>query len=353
MPLLEIATMAAIRRVAFMKGPGNGLEVTSADALQARPNEVLIRNHAVALQPLDAKTLLAGYGPAAKLNYPAVLGTSGAGVIQEVGEGVDGLSVGDRVVFDTKAYVDIEENRRTGTWQEVVACDTKSVAKSGLTFEQIGDVAFEQAVLVDFPLQTAVAALHVFLGMGKPGSGNKEEKVLIWGAGGAVGSYAVQYAKQVGFTVVTTASPRDNERQQKLGATHVVDYRAADVVDKLRQLGPYKYLFTASGDAASQKALATLVQPTGGKFASVLPSTAELPSNVDIIYDAFSQAAQKEQYSDWRDWWYQEYLPEVLSKGLESVKFTKVEGGLSALQQASEDVFNGKVKGKVVINPQD
>jgi NADPH:quinone reductase-like Zn-dependent oxidoreductase len=52
-------------------------------------------------------------------------------------------------------------------------------------------------VLVNFPLQTAVAALHVFLGMGVPGSGTLEEKVLIWGAGGAVGSYAVQYAKSV------------------------------------------------------------------------------------------------------------------------------------------------------------
>lgn len=159
---------------------------------------------------------------------------------------------------------------------------------------------------------------------------------------------------QVGYTVVVTASPRDNERQQKLGTTHVVDYRAADVVGKLRQLGPYKYLFAASGDAASQTALATLLQPTGGKFASVLPSTADLPSNVEIVYKAFSQAAQEEQYSDWRDWWYREYLPEVLSKGLvESVKFIKVGGGLPALQNASENVFNGKVKGKLVVNPQE
>ena len=52
-------------------------------------------------------------------------------------------------------------------------------------------------MLINFPLQTAVAALHVFLGMELPGSGNEEEKVLIWGAGGAVGSYAVQFAKQV------------------------------------------------------------------------------------------------------------------------------------------------------------
>ncbi|KAI2480255.1 oxidoreductase domain containing protein [Pyrenophora tritici-repentis] len=339
--------MAATHRVAFMNGPGKDLEVATSDALQVGPNEVLIRNHAVALQPLDTKMLLAGYGPATKLNYPAVLGTGGAGVIQAVGEDVDGFSVGDSVVFDTKAYVDVEQNRRTGTWQEVVACSAKSVAK-------IGDIAFEQAVLVDFPLQTAVAALHVFLGMGKPGSGNREEKVLIWGAGGAVGSYAVQYAKQVGYTVVVTASSRDNERQQKLGVTHVVDYRAADVVDKLRQLGPYRYLFTASGDAASQTALATLLQPTRGKFASVLPSTTDLPSNVEVVYKAFSQAAQDEQYSNWRDWWYQEYLPEVLFKGLvDTVKFTKVEGGLPALQQASEDVFNGKVKGKLVINPQE
>jgi NADPH:quinone reductase-like Zn-dependent oxidoreductase len=62
---------------------------------------------------------------------------------------------------------------------------------------KIDDVSFEQAVLVDFPMQTAVAALHVFLGMGVPGSGNEDEKALIWGAGGAVGSYAVQYAKSV------------------------------------------------------------------------------------------------------------------------------------------------------------
>ena len=52
-------------------------------------------------------------------------------------------------------------------------------------------------MLVNFPLQTAVAALHVFLGVGLPGSGEEKEKVLIWGAGGAVGSYAVQYAKSV------------------------------------------------------------------------------------------------------------------------------------------------------------
>lgn len=53
---------------------------------------------------------------------------------------------------------------------------------------------------MNFPLQTAVAALHLYLGMEKPGKGKSEEKVLVWGAGGAVGSYAVQYAKSVSTT---------------------------------------------------------------------------------------------------------------------------------------------------------
>jgi hypothetical protein len=133
----------------------------------------------------------------------------------------------------------------------------------------------------------------------------------------------------------------------------VVDYKSADVVEQLRQQGPYKYLFTASGDVASQRALTALL-PNGGKFASVLPGEIDLPPNVQLVYTAFSQAAQREEHFAWRTWWYQDYLPEVLTKGLvEPVKFTKVQGGLAALQQANQDVFDGKVRGKLVINPQE
>jgi NADPH:quinone reductase-like Zn-dependent oxidoreductase len=116
-------------RAALMSGSGKALSVTDVEVQAPSPQEVLIRNHAVALQPLDAKMLIAGYGPAAQLHLPAVLGTSGAGVIEKVGEGVSGLKIGDRVVFDTKAYVSLNENRRQGTWQQLVTCDASTVAK--------------------------------------------------------------------------------------------------------------------------------------------------------------------------------------------------------------------------------
>ncbi|KAF2683556.1 oxidoreductase domain-containing protein [Lentithecium fluviatile CBS 122367] len=340
--------MTVANRAALIPSKGGHLKVTDVETSHPGPGEVLVMNHAIVIQPLDAKMLLAGYdGAGAPQSYPALLGSSGAGTVEELGEGVDNLAAGDRVVYDTRAYVKGDVNRREGTWQKTVIVDAKTVAK-------VGDAAFEQAVLINFPLQTAVAALHLFLGMATPGSGNSEERVLVWGAGGAVGSYAVQYAKSVGHTVVATASPRDVERQKRLGATEVVDYKAADAVDRLRQLGPYKYLFTASGDAASQAALAALLQPQGGKFASVLGGQVDLPPNVERVYTAFSQAAQKEEHSAWRDWWYGEYLPRVLQDGLvEPARFSKVSGGLAALQQASTDVFKGKVRGKIIVNPQE
>lgn len=150
-----------------------------------------------------------------------------------------------------------------------------------------------------------------------------------------------------------TASPKDIDRQKRLGASMIVDYKAADAVDQLRKLGPYKYLFTASGDPASQKALASLL-PDGGKFASVLGGEVDLPSNVERVYKPFSQAAQRDENVEWRNWWYREYLPKVFQGNMvEPIRFTKVSGGLGALQKASKDVFEGKVRGKIIVNPQE
>jgi NADPH:quinone reductase-like Zn-dependent oxidoreductase len=123
--------MTTTNRAAVLLEPGKGLKVTKVEVNHPAPGEVLIQNHAVALQPLDAKMLIAGYGPASSLKYPAVLGSSGAGIIQELGEGVTGLEIGDRIVFDTKAYVNPDQNREQGAWQQLVVCDARTVAKVG------------------------------------------------------------------------------------------------------------------------------------------------------------------------------------------------------------------------------
>jgi NADPH:quinone reductase-like Zn-dependent oxidoreductase len=121
--------MATTNRAAVLLEPGKALDVTRVQVNHPAPGEVLIQNHAVAVQPLDAKMLIASYGPASSLKYPAVLGSSGAGIVLELGEGVTSLEVGDRIVFDTKAYVNPDQNRKQGTWQQLVICHASTVAK--------------------------------------------------------------------------------------------------------------------------------------------------------------------------------------------------------------------------------
>jgi len=167
----------------------------------------------------------------------------------------------------------------------------------------------------------------------------------------------VQYARSVGYTVIATASPRAMSHLKTIGASTVLDYKSPTIVDDLRALGPYAYLFTASGDPASQHAIADILQPKGGKFASVLPGIdVELPSNVEKIYDRFSSAAQKEGpvFEQFSRWWYGDYLAKAIrDRKIEPAAFERRAGGLRAIQKAADDVLGGTLKAKLVLNPQE
>jgi NADPH:quinone reductase-like Zn-dependent oxidoreductase len=191
--------------------------------------------------------------------------------------------------------------------------------------------------------------------MWKPGDAKgTDENVLIWGASGSVGGYAVQYAKSVGYNVIATASPRSYDSVKALGASEVYNYKSADVVSQLKAAGPYKYVMTASGDPASHKAIGEILQPQGGKFVSVLPGQVELPGNVQAIYDAFSVSTQKPENSEFAKWWYQETLPCVIPEGkITPTPVKKIGGGLGAIQEATQIVLSGTVKEKIVLNPQE
>ncbi len=144
-----------------------------------------------------------------------------------------------------------------------------------------------------------MGVVQVYLGMERPDEVYKtaivEEDVLIWGAGTSVGAYAVQYAKkrelslaknlgfkifnvkQVGYTVIATASPRGFTHLEELGASQVFDYKSTDNKPEFRSLGLFKFMMTASDDVASQQAIGKLLQPIGGGFASTLGGSVDLP----------------------------------------------------------------------------
>jgi NADPH:quinone reductase-like Zn-dependent oxidoreductase len=123
-----------------------------------------------------------------ELPYPFILGNGVAGIVEEVGQGVSKFKKGDRVVLDTPSYN--MKRSRFGGWQNYVVGMQLTAAKIA------DETSFEDAAAIPYALLTAVAGLRLKLGMEKPGA-NKKGKVLIWGASGSVGGYAVQYAKSV------------------------------------------------------------------------------------------------------------------------------------------------------------
>jgi NADPH:quinone reductase-like Zn-dependent oxidoreductase len=143
---------------------------------------------------------------------------------------------------------------------------------------------------------------------------------------------------------------------KQLGASNVLDYKSPTIIQELQALGPFKYMYTTSGDATSQQTLAALLQPGGGKFASTLGGDVKLPENVERIYEFFGNMTQKEglQFVEFAKWWYGEYLGSVISdRSVEPTAFTKVPGGLGALQAAGDAVLEGKIRGKPIVNPQE
>ena len=143
------------------------------------------QNHAIAIQPFDANVQSRAY---VQMPCPYILGNGVTGAVEEVGSSVTRFKKGDRVVSDTPVY-QLKESKY-GAWQKYV------VSKEATTVNIAEDTTFEDAAAIPFALLTAIAALQLTLGMGKPGT-HSGGKALIWGASGSVGGYAVQYASSV------------------------------------------------------------------------------------------------------------------------------------------------------------
>jgi NADPH:quinone reductase len=204
--------MKAIR-VSEYGGP-SVLKLQEIPAPAVGPNQVLVRNHAVGVNPVDTylRSNTDNRGP--KLPYTP--GSDTAGVVEAVGPGVTAVKVGDRV------YVG---GTSTGAYAEL------SVSEHTEVHPLPAAVSFAQGAAVNAPYATAYHALF------HRAHGEAGETVLVHGASGGVGIGAVQLARARGLTVVGTAG---TERGRRLvleqGAHHVLDHTAPGYLDGLSRL---------------------------------------------------------------------------------------------------------------------
>jgi NADPH:quinone reductase-like Zn-dependent oxidoreductase len=178
--------------------------------------EVLLRVAATTFNPVDA-TIRAGYlQQVFPLRFPHTPGLDVAGTVEELGEGVTDLSVGDRVIGFLPMAGD-------GAAADFVLAPAELLTPAPTSIPLVAAAALPTVGL------SAWQALfeHADLRRG--------QRIVINGAGGAVGGYAVQLAHHAGATVVATASERSAEAVRRHGADQVVDYNTTSLADAVRE----------------------------------------------------------------------------------------------------------------------
>lgn len=185
------------------------------------PNEVLIKIACVSVNPADWKDREGHLARYYTYQFPYVIGMDAAGVVAQVGPGVTEYQVGDRVL--TCSY---HGKGKWGSYAEYVATPLQTVARLP---DAIG---FEAAATVPIAGLTAWQAVH------DKGQVSAGQKVLVHGASGAVGSYALQFAKAQGAQVAATSSGAKAGYVRGIGADLVIDYKTQDIAEAIRQWAP-------------------------------------------------------------------------------------------------------------------
>jgi NADPH:quinone reductase-like Zn-dependent oxidoreductase len=315
--------MKAVRIHAF-----GGPEVLQLEDV-ARPlpaaDEILIKVYASGVNPVDWAIREGGPGAMrAYLNLPLTLGWDAAGVVEELGSEVTGFQKGDAVYGEPNFP-------GNGSYAEYCA------AKASRFALKPKSLSFTEAAGV--PL----AGLTAWTGLFEHGKLQAGQRVLIQGASGGVGSFAVQFAKAKGAYVIGTASAGNLDYVKGLGADEVIDYRSQKFEELVHDLDLVLEASPLRDNAERVKAISVL--KAGGIFVSV---------NVDFPFDEAMQAALTQQQAtgalaanEPRQDWLQE-IAGLIDAGQVKVFISKVFP-LAQVADAHRESQTWHVQGKLVL----
>lgn len=309
-------------------GSPDVLQLKDIERPTPKDHEVLIKIHAVAVNAGDWHVLRAEpflvrlQSGLFKPKY-TILGADIAGRVEAIGNNVNRFKVGDEVFGDTSGV-------GRGGFAEYV-----SVREEVLTLKP-ANLSFEEAAAVP------VAAVTALQGLRKGGI-KAGQKVVINGASGGVGTFAVQIAKALGAEVTAVCSSRNVAQARALGADHVIDYTREDFTKNGKQ---YDLILATNGYhplADYQRALSPTGKyvMTGGTNAQLMEAMLYGPSksrNGRQMGNLFAQPNQKDL----------EFVAELLAAGKVKPVIAK-RYPLAETANAIRDLEAGRAQGKLVI----
>jgi NADPH:quinone reductase-like Zn-dependent oxidoreductase len=190
-------------------GPPDVLQFREVEKPAPKDNEVLIKLHAASVNPLDLFTMrgapLIRLIPGLRTPKDKRIGVDVAGQVQSVGRNITQFKPGDEVFGVCR-----------GAFAEYVCATEDKLARKP------GNLSFEEAAAVP------VAAITALQGLRDKGRIQQRQKVLVDGASGGVGTFAVQIAKSFGAEVTAVCSTRNVETARSIGADYAIDYMRED-----------------------------------------------------------------------------------------------------------------------------
>jgi NADPH:quinone reductase len=257
--------MRAFTLDSFERPPGLREDLPSP---QVGPGQLLIRVQASSVNPVDAGIAAGHLKDMFPHEFPVLVGRDYAGVIEQVGASVTGYTAGDPVFGFVPG---MSPGVHHGSWAELIAVPQDQVAPlpDGVDLTQAGAA----------PLAGVTAlAVHDALGLGQG------DTVLMIGANGGVGSFAVQLAAAAGATVVAPGLPEDHDYLRGLGVAEVLD-RNGDIVAAVRERHPegVEALADFASRSPEQLGAYAAVVREGGPIASSAGAAGAGPGRTNVM----------------------------------------------------------------------
>ena len=293
-------------------GDVNVFYETEKELADPKPNQVLVKNFATSIDPYDVKYRSGFYGGSDK--FPTVLGSSVAGIVQEIGSEVTKYAVGDRVVAST--------HLRSYAEQVLVLEKQLALIPDNLTFVQAAGVALGyqtgyQAVIKEIKLK-------------------KGQSILIHGGSGAVGFAAIQAAEKVGAgTIYTTANTKGKAFLNGFNPAIIAfDYQKDDFTDIDKKLDA---ILDTVGGTTQEKSL------------KLLKENGKLRSTVGLTDKAKKSAFDAEAFYLNSGNCLTELLKDM-SQGFTVIKIAKIsQFSLKNLRSMHKEFENGHPLGKLIL----
>ncbi|KAJ5592331.1 hypothetical protein N7537_009235 [Penicillium hordei] len=264
----DVFSWPDFNRAAWLIRSGQALQVGLAPFTAPSAHQILVRNGAVAVNPVEWTKQLVEKRMFPWIKCPFVLGNDCAGEVVQVGAMVTHFKVGDRVLAHALSMDQAVNRSSEGAFQNytVIRDNMAAVIPEWLSYEE--------ACVIPLSLSTAATALfgQDFLCLHHPGVPRGTgpdwlpEVVLVWGGSTSIGNNAIQLAAAAGYEVITTCSPRNFEYVTGLGALAVFDYRNPLTIQQIVDLMEYKKVVgaIAIGNDSAEACIEVLRRTKGG-----------------------------------------------------------------------------------------